>query len=102
MEKNLKPKGVKFPSGSKLIELICLFNHMPNPISQDEMEKWHTKNGKEYKRQARHLADAGWFKNLEIQDLREVFMKKISKESDVSLTQSKNPIQYGADTIKKE
>ena len=34
---------------------------MPNPISQDEMERWHIKNGKEYKRQARHLADAGWF-----------------------------------------
>ena len=60
-KKNLKSKGVKFPSGSKLIELICLFNHMPSPISQDEIEKWHLKNGKEYKRQARHLADAGWF-----------------------------------------
>ena len=60
-ETNLKSKGVKFPSGSKLIELICLFVHMPNPISQDEIEKWHIKNGKEYNRQARHLADAGWY-----------------------------------------
>ena len=60
-EENLRAKGVEFPTGSKLIELACLYDHMPSAISQDGMEKWHLKFNKEYKRQARHLADLGWY-----------------------------------------
>ncbi len=90
-KKNLKSKGVKFPSGSKLIELICLFNHMPSPISQDEIEKWHIKNGKEYKRQARHLADAGWFiKSGNTRFTRGVYEKNF-KRNQMSLHSIKKP-----------
>ena len=59
--KFLKNKGVKFPTGKKLIELICLYSHMPNPMTQDEIMNWHNKYNKEYKRQARHLAAVGWY-----------------------------------------
>ena len=60
-EKHLKIKGVKFPTGSKLIELTCLYLNMPNPMTQDEIEQWHQQNNMEYKRQARHLSDFGWY-----------------------------------------
>ena len=60
-KKNLQSKGVKFPTGSKLTELICLFCHMPNPLTQDEIDNWHKIHKKKYNRQARHLADAGWY-----------------------------------------
>ena len=59
--KILKDKGVKFPTGNKLTELICLYLKMPKPMTQDEIEKWHQQNNREYKRQARHLADSGWY-----------------------------------------
>ena len=55
-ENNLKNKGVKWPSHKKLIELCCLYEHMPNPISQDQMLEWHENHGLKYGRQARHLA----------------------------------------------
>lgn len=91
---NLKSKGVNLPSGSKLIELACLFVHMPHPISQDEIEKWHVKYGKEYKRQARHLADAGWFiKSGNTRFTRGVYEKKF-KRNQMSLHSVKdsNPV----------
>ena len=93
-KKNLKSKGVKEPSGSKLVELACLFSYMPNPISQDEIEKWHIKNGKEYKRQARHLADSGWYiKSGNSRFTRGVYEKKF-KSNQMSLHSVKktNPI----------
>ena len=30
-------------------------------MTQDEIERWHSENNFEYKRQARHLADLGWY-----------------------------------------
>ena len=58
--RNLKNLGVKYPSGAKLNELICLYENLHTALSQDEIEQWFSNYGLEYKRQARHLADLGW------------------------------------------
>lgn len=88
---NLEKCGVKFPSKKKLIELICLFSKMPNPISQDEIEKWHIKNNFEYKRQARHLTDMGWYvKSGDVRFTRGVYEKKF-KRNHLSLHSIKEP-----------
>tara|TARA_A100001035_G_C27769654_1_gene495619 strand:- start:333 stop:920 length:588 start_codon:yes stop_codon:yes gene_type:complete len=84
-KKNLKSKGVKLPTGSKLIELACLYSYMPRPISQDGIEKWHLKFDEEYKRQARHLADAGWYiKSGNNRFTRGIYEKKF-KRNEMSL-----------------
>ena len=93
-KKYLKEKGVKFPTGNKLIELICLYLNMPNPMTQDEIEKWHQKNKREYKRQARHLADAGWYiKSGNTRFTRGVYEKKFSRsQMSLHLISEPNPI----------
>lgn len=61
-EKYLKRDGVKFPSGKTLNKLVCLYLHMPNPMTLDQMFEWHQKNGlPTFDRQPRHLADQGWY-----------------------------------------
>lgn len=58
---HLKEIGVIFPTGSHLNALLCLYYHMPGPVSQQEMINWHNEMGlPEYGRQARHLTDLGW------------------------------------------
>ena len=47
---NLKAFGVKFPSGTKLNELICLYDNLHTPLSQDDIEKWFKEYDLEYKR----------------------------------------------------
>lgn len=60
-EKYLKGIGVIFPTGSHLNSLLCLYYHMTEPVSQQEMINWHNAMGlPEYGRQARHLTDLGW------------------------------------------
>lgn len=60
-EKNLKKHGVKYPSGKKLIQLICLYDSFSKPISQEKITDWHIKNNVgDYNKQARHIADTGW------------------------------------------
>ena len=89
--KYLKLKGVKFPTGNKLIELVCLYLNMPNPMTQDEIEKWHQINNREYKRQARHLVDAGWYiKSGNIRFTRGVYEKN-HKRNQMSLHSIKKP-----------
>jgi hypothetical protein len=62
-EKNLNQYGVKFPrEGQRLNCILCLFENLNKPISQNEMLDWFEKNKlPKYDRQARHLADDGWY-----------------------------------------
>ena len=90
-KKNLKKYGVRFPTGSKLIELVCLYSHMPKAISQDEIAKWHLKYDKEYKLQARHLADLGWnIKSGNTRFTRGVYEKNF-RRNEMSLSSIKKP-----------
>ena len=52
--------GVKDPPESKLNELICSFDNLQTPLSQDEIELLFKKAGIEYKRQVKHPAELGW------------------------------------------
>ena len=59
---HLKLYDVKFPkSDSRLLQLLCLYEFFPNPVSQDEMDKWIRFHGGKNNRQARHLAWDGWY-----------------------------------------
>ena len=62
-EKNLKEKGIKFPNkGQRLYGILCLFENLGQPLSQDEMLEWFELNElPNYDRQIRHIADDGWF-----------------------------------------
>ena len=62
-EKNLKKHGVKFPAeGQRLNGIICLFENLNKPLSQDDMLDWFEKNDlPTYDRQIRHVADDGWY-----------------------------------------
>jgi hypothetical protein len=60
-ELNLKSKGVKYPQGTaQELELLCLYEHIGNAISHDQISEWIKEHGGDYKRQARHLATKGW------------------------------------------
>ena len=61
-EKYLKQHGVKFPQdGQRLNGILCLYENLGIPLSQDEMIEWFQKrNLPEYDRQIRHIADDGW------------------------------------------
>ena len=62
-EKNLKKHGVKFPAeGQRLNGIICLFENLNKPLSQDDILDWFEKNDlPTYDRQIRHVADDGWY-----------------------------------------
>lgn len=62
-ELNLEAGGVEMPKESsvKFRELLCLYAHMPYPMTQEEIGNWLAeKFGMDYVKQARHLADSGW------------------------------------------
>ena len=59
---HLKSYDVKFPqSDSRLLQLLCLYEFYPNPVSQNEMDEWIRSRGGKNNRQARHLAWDGWY-----------------------------------------
>jgi hypothetical protein len=59
---DLKKFDVVFPVGeARLLALLCLYNHLGLPISQDKMFSWINENGGRYDRQARHLGSDGWY-----------------------------------------
>ena len=58
--KNLKKFGVKAPSGSKLIALVCLFSNYKKSMSQNHITDWFANYGLRYNKQARHIASDGW------------------------------------------
>jgi hypothetical protein len=61
-ELNLKIHDVKWPKNrEKRLELMCLYNFIGTPLTQDEMEIWIGERGGHYKRQARHHARDGWY-----------------------------------------
>ena len=62
-EDNLKQHKVKLPKeGQRLYGILCLYENLGNPISQEEMILWFEKNGlPQYDRQIRHIADDGWY-----------------------------------------
>lgn len=58
----LKKYNVRFPTSKiRKLQLMCLFEHYPNSVSQDKMEDWIRKKGGKNDRQARHLAWDGWY-----------------------------------------
>ncbi|MDG1847326.1 MAG: hypothetical protein P8J35_01680 [Candidatus Marinimicrobia bacterium] len=60
-EKNLKTYGVIYPTEKKLYQLLCLFESLSKPVSQEKITNWHIKYGLgDYNKQARHIADLGW------------------------------------------
>lgn len=60
---NLKKSGVKFPQdGHRLHGILCLYENLGKPLSQDEISEWFQKKGlPRYDRQIRHIADDGWY-----------------------------------------
>ena len=62
-EKNLKQHGVKHPrEGQRLYCILCLFENLNKPLSQSQILEWFEKNKlPKYDRQARHIADDGWY-----------------------------------------
>jgi len=61
-ELHLNEKGVNWPKNqSKILELLCLYSHLGQPIHQDEISKWIVDKGGDYKFQARHHARVGWY-----------------------------------------
>ena len=59
---HLEVHDVKWPKDrEKILELMCLYSSLGSPISQDKMAEWISKNGGNYKRQARHHARDGWY-----------------------------------------
>ncbi len=62
-EKYLKKLEVKFPKdGQRLYGILCLYENLGKPLSQDEMIAWFQKRKlPEYDRQIRHIADDGWY-----------------------------------------
>ena len=62
-KKYLKQHGVKLPQdGQRLNGILCLYENLGIPLSQDEMIEWFQKrNLPEYDRQIRHIADDGWY-----------------------------------------
>ena len=61
--KNLKQKGVKYPNeNQRLNGILCLFENLGQPLSQDEILEWFELNQlPTYDRQIRHISDDGWF-----------------------------------------
>lgn len=59
----LKKHGVKFPNeGQRLNGILCLYENLGKPLSQDEMIKWFQERKlRGYDRQIRHIADEGWY-----------------------------------------
>lgn len=59
----LAGRGVKLPKldSPKRLEILCLFAHEGNPISQTEIAEWIENAGGLYKFQARHLAKSCWY-----------------------------------------
>lgn len=58
----LKSFFVKYPtSENRLMQLLCLYEFYPNPVSQNEMDEWIRDHGGKNDRQARHLAWDGWY-----------------------------------------
>ncbi len=100
---NLRNEGVDFPSGKKLIELICLYAKMPKPMTQDEIERWHSENNFEYKRQARHLADLGWYiKSGNKRFTRGIYEKKFrNNQMSLHSIEEPNPV-WTKNSIKRE
>lgn len=62
-ENYLKKYGVKLPDdGQRLFGILCLYENLGTPLTQDEMIQWFQKRKlPEYDRQIRHIADAGWY-----------------------------------------
>lgn len=61
-ELNLKIHDVKWPKNrEKMLELMCLYNSISSPLTQDELETWIAEKKGHYKRQARHHARHGWY-----------------------------------------
>ena len=59
---NLQKFGVAFPYGEgRRLALLCLYEHLGSPITQDKMVIWIEQNGGRYDRQARHLGSDGWY-----------------------------------------
>ena len=59
---NLKNSGVRFPkSKTRISQLVCLYAHYPEAVTQDQMDKWIRDRGGKNDRQARHLAWDGWY-----------------------------------------
>ena len=60
-DKNLKSKGVIYPSGLRLYGLLCLFYNLNKPVTQNELAEWYEEFNKNYDRQLRHIANDGWY-----------------------------------------
>ena len=60
-DKNLKNKGVIYPSGLRLYGLLCLFYNLNKPVTQNELAEWYEEFDKIYDRQLRHIANDGWY-----------------------------------------
>ena len=62
-EQNLRQHGVKLPKeGQRLNGILCLYENLGRPVSQDEMIEWfQNRKLPEYDRQIRHIADDGWY-----------------------------------------
>lgn len=60
---NLKKFDIGYPSGRQLLALLCLFDNLKKPVSQDKITKWFKqKTNYDYNKQARHLARVhGWY-----------------------------------------
>jgi hypothetical protein len=53
---------VRFPTSKvRKLQLMCLYEYYPNPVSQDMMAQWILQKEGENDRQARHLAWDGWY-----------------------------------------
>ena len=61
--KYLASSDVIFPENEgKMMELLCLYSNLGEPISQDQMADWIRGYGGSYNRQARHLGGKnGWY-----------------------------------------
>lgn len=60
-EQNLKRYDVPEPTETKLRQLASLYSRFKEPISQDDITKWHSDRGWNYNKQVRHLAGDGWY-----------------------------------------
>ena len=60
---NLKKYGVKLPGdGQRLYGILCLYENLGLPLSQDEIIEWFQKRKlPKYDRQIRHIAEDGWY-----------------------------------------
>ena len=88
---HLAPYGVKWPSPHQEILIVCLYENIGNPVSQEEIAQYYQEKGQSYKLQGRHIASDGWYIVIGNSRAALMFYDKNLKRNEYALISTKTP-----------